>query len=154
MVLRDLDLLSEFEWVRVGMSITTVPSRQFEPGVPPIERRIETLKKLCLAGMRTWVSLAPVIPGIMIVDFDKLFERLSEAGVSSVSFGVLRFTGYEESKAMFEAASGMSTAEALAGREEVVAKLRYLVRQHGMDPSEEMKWRPGPSDGDSLDVFL
>jgi len=45
LVLRDLELLRKFRWVMVGMSITTVPDRQFEPGVPPLERRIDTLKR-------------------------------------------------------------------------------------------------------------
>src|SRR5215472_10234002 len=34
LVLRGLDLIAKFGWIKVGMSITTVPVRQFEPGVP------------------------------------------------------------------------------------------------------------------------
>jgi DNA repair photolyase len=152
LVLRDLDLLKKFEWARVGMSITTVPVRQFEPGVPPLRRRVTTLRKLADAGIRTWVSLAPVIPGIMMVDLDCLLAELRDARVSWVSFGILRFTGYEESKAMFEAAAGMSTAKALTGRDDVVAKLSSLVREYGMEPKDEMSgWKPeGPI---SLDSF-
>ena len=153
LVLRDLDILRKFEWVKVGMSITTVPARRFEPGVPPLRRRIDTLKKLAEAGLSTWVSLAPVIPGIMMVDLDELFEELSGAAVSSVSFGVLRFAGYEESKAMFEAMAGKSVEEALVGQAEVVAKLSKLVRSHGMEPDEHMaEWRP-ELDAPSLDGF-
>ena len=73
LVLRDLPLLREFDWVKVGMSVTTAPVRRFEPGVPPLQRRIDTLRKLARAGIPTWVSLAPVIPGVMMVNLDRLF---------------------------------------------------------------------------------
>ena len=154
LVLRDLDLLKKFDWVKVGMSITTVPVRQYEPGVPPLERRIATLKKLAEAGITTRVSLAPVIPGIMMVDFDQLFADLSDAGVSSVSFGILRFTGYEESKKMFEEVAQMSTAEALVGREHVVARLLDLLKRYGMESTDDStKWKSNKSNLPSLDAF-
>ena len=145
LVLRDLDLLKKFDRVRVGMSITTVPVKKFEPGVPPLQRRISTLKGLRMAGIRTWVSLAPVIPGIVMVDLDGLFEDLSRAGVSWVSFGVLRFAGYEESRRMFEEEAGIRTEDALAGRDELVAKLSGLVRRYGMEPRDDApEWKREP----------
>jgi len=154
LVLRDLDLLKRFEWVRVGMSITSVPVRWYEPGVPPLQRRIDTLRKLSKAGISTWVSLAPVIPGIVLIDLDELFEELSSAGVSSVSFGILRFEGYEESRLMFEAAAAMRTKDALAGREQIIAKLSKLVRQYSMVPKDEMpEWEPEAQSPPSLDRF-
>ena len=153
LVLRDLDLLKKFEWTCVGMSITSVPSRLFEPGVPPLERRIETLARLSRAGITTWVSLAPVIPGIVMVDFDRLFQRLSDAGVSSVSFGILRFVGYEESRELFEETAAMSTSEALEGRDAMVSKLGDLVRRHGMSPGEDLSWKPEAADVVSLESF-
>jgi DNA repair photolyase len=153
LVLRDLDLLRRFEWVKVGMSITTVPTREFEPGVPPLRRRVDTLKKLGEGGIPTWVSLAPVIPGLVMVDLDRLFEDLSDAGVQSVSFGVLRFAGYDESKKMFEAAAQMTTEEALVGREELVARLSALVKRHGMEPSDDAsRWKPS-GDTAALDDY-
>ena len=153
LVLRDLDLLGRFEWVRVGVSITTVPVRRFEPGVPPVQRRIDTLRRLARAGIPTWVSLAPVIPRLMMLDLDKLFEDLSDAGVSWVSFGILKFTGYGNSKMMFEEAAQMSASEAFAGRDEVEARLSHLVRRYGMEPSERMQWRPESVRGESLDSY-
>jgi DNA repair photolyase len=147
LVLRDIDLLTKFEWARVGMSITTVPDRKFEPGVPPLERRIATLRRLHEAGIRTWVSLAPVIPGIMMVELDGLFRDLKQVGVSSISYGVLRFAGYEESKMMFEAAAQMTTEEALFGKDAVVARLDNLVRSYGMEPRDEFSgWKPMTKD--------
>jgi DNA repair photolyase len=154
LILRDIDLIKKLEWVRVGMSITSVPVRRYEPGVPPLQRRIDTLRKLSKAGISTWVSLAPVIPGIVLIDLEELFEELGSAGVSSVSFGVLRFAGYEESRLMFEATAAMGTNEALVGREQIVAKLSKLVRQHSMVPKDEMpEWRPDAQSPPSLDSF-
>ena len=157
LVLRDLDLLERFESVEVGMSITTVPVRRFEPGVPPLRRRIETLKTLAGAGIPTWVSLAPVIPGIVMVDLEKLFEDLRSAGVSAVRFGLLRFAGYEESKRMFEESAGVELASALAGWDELRERLSGLVRRYGMEPRDEARQKKeaaGPGAGaTSLDDF-
>jgi DNA repair photolyase len=155
LVLRDMELLKRFDWVRVGVSITTVPVRSFEPGVPPLRRRIDTLRKLGAAGIPTYVSLAPVIPGVVMVDLEELFGELCEAGVSSVSFNILRFTGYEESRRMFEAISGMSTTEALRGGEEMEARLSRLVRQFGMEPKgDTFEWKPEVDGPRPLDAFL
>ena len=154
LVLRDLEILTRLEKVKVGMSITTIPVRQIEPGVPPLQRRVETLRALSKAGISTWVSLAPVVPGLVMVDLDQLFEDLKDAGVPSVSFGVLRFSGYDESKKMFEAEAGMTAAEALVGRDEVVAKLSALVRQYGMEPHDDTaEWKPS-KESPALDSFF
>ena len=145
LVLRDLDQQKRLEWVRVGLSITSVPTRRLEPGVPPLVRRIDTLRRLNGAGITTYVSLAPVIPGIVMVDFDRLFRDLRDAGVSSVHLGVLTFSGYEESRRMFEGAAGMTTGEALVGRDELVAKLSGLIRNHSMEPKDDRAgWEPEP----------
>ena len=154
LVIRDLDLLKKFDWVKVGMSITTVSVRQFEPGVPPLARRIDTLRTLIRAGIPTWVSFAPVIPGIMMVDLDRLFEELSEAGVTMVTYGILRFAGYEESKALFEETAQMKTAEALIGREDTFARLSELARRHGLEPKDDSpEWKLESADDVSLDSY-
>jgi DNA repair photolyase len=155
LVLRDLDILTQLDRVRVGMSITTVPVRRFEPGVPPLRRRLDTLRKLAEAGIATYVSLAPVIPGIVMVDLDELFEELSDAGVSSVSYGILRFAGYEESKKLFEDTAGLSFLEATKGKDEMAQKLSDLVKKHGMEPVHHMRdWKPEVEGSESLDRFV
>jgi DNA repair photolyase len=153
LVLRDLDLLTKFDWVQVGMSMTTVPVRRFEPGVPPLGRRIETLRKLHDGGLRTWVSLAPVIPGLVMVDLEELFEEFSDAGVGWVSYSVLRFAGYEESRRLFEETAHISTQEALVGQDELVAKLSGLVAKYGMRHPADIGWKPDSLDSVSLDGF-
>ena len=154
LVLRDLELLKKFNTLSVGMSITTVPNRDFEPGVPPLQRRIETLRRLHQEGIMTRVSLAPVIPGVVAVDLEKLFRDLGDAGVQTVMFGVLRFAGYQESKKMFEESTGLSAEEALVGRDELVSKLSRLVRAYGMEPKDDAaEWKFDSSSG-TLDGFM
>jgi DNA repair photolyase len=153
LVLRDIDLLMKFDWVEVGMSVTTVPVRRFEPGVPPLKRRIDTLRKLHDAGLRTFVSLAPVVPGLVMVDLEELFEELRDVGVRSLSYGVLRFAGYEESRKLFEQTAHMSTSEALARRDDVVTQLESLVAKFEMRRTDDMVWRPDTPDSPSLDSF-
>jgi DNA repair photolyase len=66
LVLRDLDILkigAEFE---VGFSITTADDqvrRLFEPLAPPIQDRIKALDELHQAGIKTFVMIAPMLPG-------------------------------------------------------------------------------------------
>ncbi len=65
-VLDDLDLLLRFgERVQVGVSVTMDDDgvrRLFEPHAPSIERRLETVAALTRAGVRTRVSVSPVLP--------------------------------------------------------------------------------------------
>ncbi len=141
LVLRDMDLLKKFDWVRVGLSISTVPDRFYEPGVSPLERRIDVLQRLSSAGIRTWVSLAPIVPQLILIDLERLIDRLAEAGVSSVSPGILRFQGYDESKAMFERTTGTPSAQLMQGGDETLARVQELLRRHSLDRSEELfRW--------------
>lgn len=65
-VLDDLDLLQEFgDRVQVAVSVTTDDEqirRIFEPHAPSIPRRLETLRTLSDAGIRTRASVCPVLP--------------------------------------------------------------------------------------------
>ncbi len=65
LVLRDLDLLRKFDDIAVGITVTTDDDgvrKVFEPGAPPIEERIEALKKLRAAGVSTYAFVGPVLP--------------------------------------------------------------------------------------------
>lgn len=153
LVLRDLDVLRRMEWVRVGCSISTAASRAFEPGVPPVERRLETLRRLGEEGIETWVSLAPVIPGIVTFEIEQLLSKLRDARVGAVAAGLLRFQGYEASREMFEAATGMAAAKALESGEEVIARVREAVANAGFKgPDELFRWEPPTAP--SLDQFV
>lgn len=136
LVLRDLDILTELEWVRVGFSISNLSNELYEPDAPKLEARLRALEKLSEAKIRTWVSLAPIAPGIAgQMDFKWLFERLKRAGVSAVSLGMLRFAGYESSRMMFEERTGIGSTEAIANSSEVYAEVREMADRAGLDTS-------------------
>lgn len=66
LVLRDIDLLGQGKGVEVGFSITTADDnirRLFEPLAPPVNERINALEELHLCGIKTFVMIAPLLPG-------------------------------------------------------------------------------------------
>lgn len=114
--------------------------------MPPLERRIECLRRLADAGIKTWVSMAPLIPGLMLIDLEETLGKLRGAGVSAVSPGLLRFQGYEESKDHFEKSTGRSSAGLLEGGEEIIGRARGLIREHGFEPIDQLlDWQPDSS---------
>ena len=65
LVLRDLDLIRQFDDIEVGITITTddeVIKKIFEPGTPPIAARIQALKELHDRGISTYVFIGPLLP--------------------------------------------------------------------------------------------
>ncbi len=66
LVLRDLDILKKGREFEVGFSVTTADNnirKLFEPAAPPISERIRALDELHRAGIRTFVMIAPMLPG-------------------------------------------------------------------------------------------
>ncbi len=65
LVLRDIEILKQSEDCEVGFTITTADEkvrRIFEPGAPPIAKRIEALGILHDEGIKTFVMVAPMLP--------------------------------------------------------------------------------------------
>ncbi|MFA5073286.1 MAG: radical SAM protein [Nitrospirota bacterium] len=74
LVVRDIEILKKSPDVEVGFTITTADEKIrsiFEPGAPPILKRVEALGLLHAAGIRTFVMVAPMLPHA-----EKLPERL------------------------------------------------------------------------------
>lgn len=66
LVLRDLDLFERAERLKVGLSIPTAEDdirRIFEPQAPPIAERLRAVEELHRHGIRTYVMIAPLLPG-------------------------------------------------------------------------------------------
>ena len=66
LVLRDIDILKEGRDFEVGLSITTADDsirKLFEPNAPTIKDRVRALDELHKAGIRTYVMIAPMLPG-------------------------------------------------------------------------------------------
>lgn len=75
LVLRDMDLFVRFDDIEVGVTITTDDDgmrRAFEPKAPPIHSRIEALKRLHAAGVRTYAFIGPTLP----MDPERLAEKI------------------------------------------------------------------------------
>src|SRR5712692_484780 len=88
LILRDLDLLKELarnNRLFVNLTITTLNvdlARILEPRAPRPDLRMETVRKLSQAGIRTGVSCSPVIPGITdsMRNLEALVHATAEAG--------------------------------------------------------------------------
>lgn len=75
LVMRDMDLIQRFRDIDVGITITTNEEKMrriFEPGAPPIESRIRTLRRLHDEGVRTYAFIGPILP----MDPDVVCERI------------------------------------------------------------------------------
>ena len=68
LVLRDLDIISSGNAWQVGFSIPTADDhirKLFEPIAPPIAERISALDELHRGGIKTFVMIAPILPGAL-----------------------------------------------------------------------------------------
>ena len=102
--------------------------------------------------MRTWVSLAPLVPGIVTTKLEELISRIRGAGVSCVTTGLLRFQGYGESREMFERSTGMSSEAAMAGGADVLATAKRAIADRGFEDPEEFFGWSEPRDGGRRNV--
>jgi DNA repair photolyase len=62
---RDIDLFKKLHDIEIGLSITTdkeETKKLFEPNSPSILSRVEALKKIHDAGIRTYVFIGPILP--------------------------------------------------------------------------------------------
>ena len=65
LVVRDIDLISELHDAEVGITITSdneTTRKLFEPCAPPLSARIDALKILHDAGIKTFVFIGPLLP--------------------------------------------------------------------------------------------
>jgi DNA repair photolyase len=88
LVLRDIDILKKGRDFEVGLSITTADDgiRQlFEPNAPPIKERVRALDELHRAGIRTYVMIAPMLPGA---------ESLAEILAGKVNYVIIDRMNY------------------------------------------------------------
>jgi len=94
LVLKDLDALRRLHEVEVGVTITTLDEamrRRVEPFASPAPRRIETLRALNEAGIRTWAFVGPILPGATDTTAEPLLRAVRDAGTTHVMIDRLRF---------------------------------------------------------------
>ena len=96
LVRRDVELLARMARRGGAHVALTIPfadpddARALEPWAPTPAKRFETLRRLSEAGIRTGISLSPVIPGLNDSAVPELLERAREAGASQAFFVLLR----------------------------------------------------------------
>lgn len=79
LIVRDTDLLKQFKKCLVGVSLSTLDDRirkEVEPGGAPVERRIDALKKVKKAGVKTFIFLSPIFP--CLTDWREIIERTND----------------------------------------------------------------------------
>ncbi|NWF54054.1 MAG: radical SAM protein [Syntrophaceae bacterium] len=65
LILRDLDLIEQFDEMEVGITITTDDDeikKIFEPATPPLDARIQALKEIHDRGISTYAFIGPLLP--------------------------------------------------------------------------------------------
>ena len=76
LVLRDIDLLKQFKNCLVAVSLSILNEkirRELEPAAPSAEIRINALRKLHQAGIKTGLFVSPILPGL--TDWPELIRR-------------------------------------------------------------------------------
>jgi len=78
LVIRDIDLLKELGKVTVSWSINTLDEdfKNDMDNAVSIKRRLDAMKQVYDAGIRTVCFIAPVFPGI--TDFEAIFHRVKD----------------------------------------------------------------------------
>lgn len=122
LVVRDLDLLKQFEAVRVNVSIPTdneVIRQVFEPKAPPLEKRWQTARAVRDAGVPVGLCITPMLP---LGDPEAFVARV-------VSFGaeVLVVQDFHDSGGGFGADTGQKARTLLAGSMWTASDYRMVV---------------------------
>jgi DNA repair photolyase len=99
LIVRDLDVLTALDRVAGAGAILSIPfadektARLIEPFAAPPELRFRALEKLSRAGLRTGISLGPIIPGLNDSDIPALLARAKECGATFAFYVMLRLPG-------------------------------------------------------------
>lgn len=82
LVIRDIDLLKQFDHVQVNMTVTTDSEeirKVFEPQCPKNSARLNAIKKVKNSGIQSVVTMTPLLP---IVNIDQFINQLKSTGVN------------------------------------------------------------------------
>ncbi len=99
LVERDIDVISRLAAEARGGVSVSIPfwneehARALEPQAPTPLRRMETVRRLSVAGIPVSVNVAPVIPGLSDRDIPSILEAAARAGAVRASMILLRLPG-------------------------------------------------------------
>ncbi|WP_274361822.1 SPL family radical SAM protein [Paenibacillus thermotolerans] len=97
LILRDVDLLKRMNSVSVNISVNTLDNgvwRNLEPSTPSPAKRIDTVRQLNEAGIRTSVFLAPIVPYLTDAedDLENVIRSAAQAGAAYIMPSFLRLS--------------------------------------------------------------
>ena len=145
LVLRDIDLFRELPDFEAGLTVTSGEdeiSRWLEVHAPPPRKRIEALRALNEAGIRTYAFVGPLVPHFVERPelLEDLFARLADVGVRRVYVEHLNAKAYirkrldaviaRQPEQVRAAYADARTREHRTRLEEIVAE---LIERHGME---------------------
>jgi DNA repair photolyase len=101
LVLRDLDLLRQFENCSVGLSLMTIDdelAHQFEPRAPSPTHRLQALRKLKENGIETYAFISPYLPHLSDIEhlIKSLHGSIHEIGVEALNVRGGNWSGIEQ----------------------------------------------------------
>ncbi len=79
LIVRDIDLLKQFENCEAGLTITTIDDdirKEVEPHVSSVSDRITALKEMREAGIKTYVFIGPIFP--FLTDWKDIINKTKE----------------------------------------------------------------------------
>lgn len=85
LILRDLDLIKQFQNIEVNITINTLNQRWqqlTEPNVPSIKQRLDTIKQLTQNNIKTFVLIGPYWP--YFTEIEKLFNKFKILKVNKI----------------------------------------------------------------------
>ena len=113
LVVRDTDVLAEFDSVRVNVSIPTDSEDvrlAFEPKAPSLEKRWQAVGQLTAAGIPVGICVTPTLP---VADGEAFAARIADAGAA-----VVVTQDFHDSRGGFGADTG-------AGAKELRQKMKW-----------------------------
>ena len=84
LVVRDIDVLTRFDALRVNFSIPTdseAVRMRFEPKTPPLDRRWQAVEELSAAGVPVGICVTPTLP---IEDSERFADRIAAVNAAVV----------------------------------------------------------------------
>jgi len=145
MLLRDIDLFHELPDFEAGLTVTSGEdeiSRWLEAHAPPPRKRLEALRALNEAGIRTYAFVGPLVPHFVERPelLEDLFARLADAGVRRVYVEQLNTKAYirrrldevvaRQPELVRAAYAEARTREHRVRLEQIVSE---LIERHGME---------------------
>jgi DNA repair photolyase len=124
LVMRDIDVLTQFRSVRINMSIPTDSEevrQAFEPKAPPLERRWEAIAAVKAAGLPVGLCVTPMLP---LADPEAFVQRLADFAPD-----VLVTQDFHDAGGGFGADTGQAARQLLEARQWTAADYQRCVER-------------------------